>query len=119
MADEDKGDTIAAPEGKAKETVARANPQPFSLDLRKPVIANGDETSRLTFREPTGNDIEQVGNPVNMDFTHDPPKVSFDSRMMTNMMARLATVPPSTIRQMHTRDWNTAAWNLAGFFMPD
>lgn len=103
----------------AKPELGRANPQPFTISLRKPVIANGEETSVLSFREPTGSDIEAVGNPVNMDFSHDPPKVSFDSRAMTQMMARLATVPPSTIRKMHPRDWNTAAWNLAGFFMPD
>lgn len=110
----------AKPEGEKKQSNSgRANPQPFAISLRKPVIANGEQTTTLSFREPTGADIEAVGNPVNMDFTHDPPKVSFDSRAMTQMMARLALVPPSTIKSMHTRDWNTAAWNLAGFFMPD
>jgi hypothetical protein len=38
---------------------------------------------------------------------------------MSAMMSTLAAVPPSTIKSLHTRDWNTAAWNLASFFMPD
>lgn len=90
------------------------------IQLRKSVIANGDEVKELSFREPTAADIERVGNPVNVDMlSGDVPKLSFDAKAMTQMMGLLAAVPPSTIRQMHTRDWNTAAWQLASFFMPD
>lgn len=93
---------------------------PLVVLLRKPVIANGDEVKELTFREPTAADIERTGNPVNIDMmSGDTPKVTFDAKAMTQMMSLLAAVPPSTIRQMHTRDWNTAAWNLASFFMPE
>jgi len=91
----------------------------LKVGLRKPVIANGEETSELQFREPTGADIERHGNPVLLDMAADPPKISFDTRAMTGMMAALATGPPSTIRQMHPKDWNTAAWTLANFFLPE
>lgn len=91
----------------------------LTVGLRKPVIANGEETSELKFREPTAADIERHGNPVLLDMAADPPKISFDAKSMTQMMASLATVPPSTIRQMHPKDWNSAAWQLAGFFLPD
>jgi hypothetical protein len=95
-------------------------PSPLVMVLRKPVTANGEEVSQLTFREPTAGDIEQVGNPVLLDFlSGDNPKATFDAKAMTQMMSRLAMVPPSTIRAMHPRDWNTAAWNLASFFMPE
>jgi len=90
-----------------------------NVKLRKSVIANGEETKELIFREPTARDIEMCGNPVLIDMAVDPPKISFDAKAMTQMMAALATVPPSTIRQMHPRDWNTAAWNLANFFLPE
>jgi len=93
---------------------------PVVIKLRKPIIANGDEVNELTFREPTAADIERVGNPVNVDMiSGDTPKLTFEAKSMTQMMALLATVPPSAIRQMHPRDWNTAAWSLASFFMPD
>ena len=91
----------------------------ITVKLRKNVIANGEETDTLIFREPTAGDIERYGNPVLIDMGSDPPKISFDSKSMTQMMASLATVPPSTIRQLHPRDWNTAAWNLASFFLPE
>lgn len=88
--------------------------------LRKPVIAHGDEVKELRFREPTAADIELCGNPVNIDFiSGDTPKMTFNEKAMSRMMSTLAAVPPSTIKQMHTRDWNSAAWNLASFFMPD
>jgi Phage tail assembly chaperone proteins, E, or 41 or 14 len=92
----------------------------FVISLRRPVSAHGDEIKELKFREPTAGDIEICGNPVNIDFVPgETPKLSFNSKSMSAMMSTLASVPPSTIRQLHTRDWNTAAWNLASFFMPD
>src|SRR6266699_123074 len=90
------------------------------VKLRKSVIANGDEVKELTFREPTAADIERAGNPVDITYMgeNENPKVTFDAKAMTQMMSILAAVPPSTIRQMNTRDWNTAAWELASFFTP-
>ncbi len=112
MAEEEKIET--APQEKKNGAAS-----PIVLKLRKPVIANGDETSELTFREPTAADIEIVGNPVNIDFlSSEIPKTTFDGKAMTQMLARLAGVPPSTIRQMHTKDWNDAAWSLWNFFTP-
>ena len=92
---------------------------PIVVKLRKPVIANGDEVMELTFREPTAGDIDNVGNPVLIDPFGDVARYSFDSKMMTNMMSVLAAVPPSTIRRMHPKDWNNAAWLLLRFFTPD
>jgi hypothetical protein len=103
----------------AKKTNGAAATEIMTVTLRKPIMAHGDEISELKFREPTAGDIEKCGNPVNLDFQGDSPKMTFDSKAMSAMMSLLAAVPPSTIRQMHPRDWNSAAWNLASFFMPD
>jgi len=89
------------------------------VDLRKPIIANGDTVSEIVFREPTAGDIEVVGNPVTIGLYENSPKMHFETQTMSMMMARLAGVPPSTIRQMHPKDWENAAWKLANFFMPD
>ena len=89
------------------------------LMLRKQIIANGEPVMEITFREPTAGDIERVGNPVTVALYENNPKMHFESQTMTMMMAHLANVPPSTIRQMHPRDWNNAAWKLASFFTPD
>lgn len=95
--------------------------EPLVIKLRKPVIANGDEVNELTFREPTAGDIERCGNPVLADFlSSETPKISYDAKSMTTMMAALAAVPPSTIRQMHPKDWENGALMLAyRFFTPD
>lgn len=107
----------------ADEEKAKEKPKvdgSITVTLRKSIIANGDETKELTFREPTAADIERTGNPVNVDMlSGDVPKLTFDAKAMTQMMSLLAAVPPSSIRQMNTRDWNSAAWQLAAFFMPD
>jgi len=89
------------------------------LLLRKSVKANGEDTLEIVFREPTAGDIERVGNPVLVGMYENTPKIHFDAQIMTQMMARLAMVPPSTIRSMHPKDWNNGAWLLANFFMPD
>lgn len=119
MADENQKEEVAqAPKTEPQPTGPTF---PFKLPLRKSVIANGDEVTELVLREPTAADIEAVGNPVNLEFTSmsERPKTTFDAKAMTMMLARLATVPPSTIRQMHPRDWNNAAWVMSGFFMPE
>jgi hypothetical protein len=89
------------------------------LRLTKAVVANGDETMELAFREPTGGDISTVGSPVLVDFSQDPPKISYDAKSMTQMLAVLAAVPPSTIRQLSAKDWETAALLVTSFFLPD
>ena len=104
---------------KAETSKANGGVSPIVIKLRKSVIANGDEVMELSFREPTAGDIERVGNPVIIDPFAEPVKYTFDSKSMTQMMSLLAVVPPSTIRQMHPRDWNNAAWALITFFTPD
>jgi hypothetical protein len=102
-----------------KTEASKLNGADITVALRKAVIANGEEVKELKFREPTAGDIDRAGNPVLLDMFSDPPKITFDAKAMTTMMAALAAVPPSTIKQMHPKDWNTAAWQLAGFFMPE
>src|SRR6516165_10828861 len=90
----------------------------LKVTLSKSVVANGEEVMELSFREPTGGDIANVGNPVSVDFASDPPKINYDAKAMTQMLAVLATVPPSTIRQLTARDWETAALLITNFFLP-
>lgn len=109
------------PEQKAGQVNGAPAPAAWNgrLPLRKTVIANGESVNEITFREPTGADIERVGNPITVGLYENQPKVHFEAQTMTQMMSALAGVPPSTIRQMHPRDWNNGAWLLANFFMPD
>lgn len=93
---------------------------PLKVTLRKPIQANGEDVSELTFREPTAADIERSGNPVILDvFGGDTPKITFDEKKMSAMISNLAAIPPSSVRMLHPKDWNSIAWSLTNFFMPD
>jgi hypothetical protein len=94
--------------------------EPVVVKLRKSIMVGDEEISELTFREPTAADIERCGNPVNIDFiSGDTPKMTFDVVAMSKMMSTLSGVAPPIIKRLNTRDWNTAAWNLASFFLPE
>lgn len=109
-------DTKAAPPA-AEATVQK---WPLVYPLRKPIQANGEEVREISLREPTGGDIARAGNPIIIDmFSGDQVKVTFDEKKMENMIGLLATVPPSSVKQLHPRDWNSLAWHLVPFFMPD
>jgi hypothetical protein len=70
----------------------------------------------LTFREPTGGDINRCGNPCLVDSVGD---VIIIERKMTQMMAQLSGVLEPFINAMDTRDWNSCAYRLRGFFIPN
>src|SRR5262252_5634940 len=128
MADEEKVDasTTATDGGgqeQAKPQVSKPNGAGAwvgKLPLRKEVPnGSGEKVREITFREPTAGDIERIGNPVLVELFESRPKLHFEARIMTVMLAQLAGVPPSTIRMMDPKDWNNAAWMIANFFMPD
>jgi Phage tail assembly chaperone proteins, E, or 41 or 14 len=110
---------------KPVEEVKKVNGAEVSTDLviplRKKVIAHGEEIQELRFREPTAGDIEACGTPVMIDFlTGEQPKMTFETKAMFAMMSRLASVPPSAIKQLHPKDWGYAALALAHrFFIPE
>lgn len=116
------------PEGTETKVEQQAQPQAASapqeqvngeaifdglLKLRKPVTnLDGNTVSELRFREPTGGDIAFCGMPVL-------PNMTVDASAMTEMMARLAGVPPSAIRALPAKDWTTGAYKIFRFFTPD
>lgn len=107
------------PTAPSRASEAAAVTGPLKVKLRKPILKDGDPSSEIEFREPTAGDIERAGQPVLLDFSSDPFKITFDEKKMTMMLSTLAAVPPSSIRSMHPKDWNTCAWLVAGFFTPD
>jgi tail assembly chaperone E/41/14-like protein len=76
----------------------------------------GDMIKELSFREPTGGDINRYGNPCQVDQNGD---VLILDRKMTTMMAVLSGVLQPFIETMDPRDWNSCAYRLRGFFIPD
>ena len=72
--------------------------------------------NELTFREPTGGDINRYGNPCHVDQYGD---VVILDRKMIVMMAALSGVLQPFLEGMDPRDYNSCAYRLRGFFIPD
>jgi hypothetical protein len=85
--------------------------------LHKPIRdQDGKELAELSFREPTAGDIVRFGNPMRL--TNDFEAV-IDERKMTLMMAQLSGVLSPMLDKMDARDWNSCAYRLRTFFLPE
>jgi hypothetical protein len=106
------------PEPPSAEVTDLRQEWPIVVKLRhKSIIGNKrEELNELRFREPTGSDIVRIGNPV---FITAAGEIMFDERKMTAMMAQLAGVFPPLLDAMHPQDWNSCAYRLRRFFLPD
>jgi hypothetical protein len=92
---------------------------PRELVLSKPIKAHGDSNvTVVTWREPTGGDIADAGNPITFTIDEGRLVVALNERKMTAMMSVLMALPPSSIRMLAAKDWNTIAWRLFRFFTP-
>jgi hypothetical protein len=91
---------------------------PMRVRLKyKPISISGrhEVVHEVTFREPTGRDINRNGNPTRMG-----PDMMFiiDEPKMMRMMASLSGIMTPDLEKMDARDWNTCAWKLYRFFLP-
>ena len=89
------------------------------LTLSRPVSAHGAEVDCLEFREPTGGDIASVGFPLRYKIEADETvMIDFKHKEMSAMVSRLTDVPLSTVTRLPAKDWQAAAWLVAGFLTP-
>lgn len=112
-------DAIAAAEGAAAAADDQEQEQwPITVRLMYRPIKNnkGEEIRELMFREPNGGDINRYGNPVRIDQQGD---AIIDERKMTLIMAALSGVLSPLLERMDPRDWNSCAYRLRNFFLPD
>jgi hypothetical protein len=77
---------------------------------------NGESVLALFFRQPKAYDIRRCGNPVFIDFDGN---CIIDEKKMTAMIAALSGILPAFIETMDPRDWNSCAYRLRNFFLPD
>jgi hypothetical protein len=85
--------------------------------LYKPIRNNrGEDVREVSLREPRAGDINRYGNPIRVNQDGD---VIIDERKMTYMIAALSNILPPFIEEMDPRDWNSCAYRLRRFFLPD
>ena len=90
---------------------------PMTVQLKRPILGNKrEQLTELVFREPTGRDINNCGNPVRIDSKGE---VQIDEQKMTLMMGQLSGVLSPLLERLSSQDWNTCAYKLRPFFLPD
>ncbi len=91
---------------------------PITVTLRhKPIRNNaGEEVKQVSMREPRAGDINRYGNPVRVNADGE---IIIEERKMTYMIAALTNILPPFIEDMDTRDWNSCAYRIRGFFLPE
>lgn len=85
--------------------------------LQKKIRNNKNELiDKVIFREPTGGDINRIGNPIRVDLKGE---IIIDDQKMVAMIAQLSGLLPPMVEQMDPRDYASCAYRLRGFFLPD
>ena len=95
-----------------------ANERPITVTLRHKSIRNnaGEQVKQVTMREPRAGDINRYGNPVRVNVDGE---IIIEERKMTYMIAALTNILVPFIEDMDTRDWNSCAYRIRGFFLPE
>jgi hypothetical protein len=101
-----------------KEIADAAESWPVTVQLLyRPIINDKGETiNSLTFREPRASEINRIGNPTRMLWDGE---IIIEERKMTYIMGALCGVLPVLLEAMDPRDWNSCAYRLRKFFLPD
>ena len=76
--------------------------------LHKHIRALDETKTSLVFREPSANDVYEIG---------DPTRIVYDDKMM-ELMSRLSGVPLGSIKMMKVTDYTNSKWAVASFFAP-
>jgi len=107
-----------APEPETLDDTPTEQLWPITVKLLHKSVRNnkGEFVKELTFREPTGGDINRYGNPCHVN--QEGEVIILDKKMIT-MMAALSGILQPFLENMDPRDYNSCAYRLRGFFLPD
>jgi hypothetical protein len=101
-----------------KSVAESAENWPITVELLYRPIKNdkGEMVNSLTFREPRAAEINRIGNPTRMLWDGE---IIIEERKMTYIMGALCGILPPLLEAMDPRDWNSCAYRLRKFFLPD
>ena len=107
-----------APPAPPPAPVDRADEWPVRVKLLHKQVRNNrnEPVDELVFREPTAGDINRYGNPCRIGIDGE---VLFDEQKMFRVIAALSGILLPTLEQMDPRDWNSCAYRLRSFFLPE
>ena len=89
-----------------------------TVKLSKPISAHGEEISEITLREPTPEDVMQVGSPQLLIPSADGESVGIEIRgkVIGQYISRLGSVPMSSVKAMTIGDFTRCQGVIMGFF---
>lgn len=89
-----------------------------TVKLSKPITAHAEEMLELNFREPTTEDVMQIGVPQLLIPSADGESVGVEVRtkVVGQYISRLAAIPLSSVKQMSLKDFNACTAVVMGFF---
>ena len=89
-----------------------------TVPLTKPVTAHGSEVSELVLREPTADDVMQIGSPTLLVPGADGDSVSIEIRakVIGQYVMRLGSIPLSSVKGLSVADFQRCQGAVMGFF---
>lgn len=89
-----------------------------NIKLKKPITAHGEEVSELTFREPTPDDIMQIGAPQLLIPSADGESLGIEVRakVVGQYISRLSAIPMGSVKAMSIGDFQRCTGAVMGFF---
>ncbi|MGY6129103.1 phage tail assembly protein (plasmid) [Paraburkholderia strydomiana] len=86
------------------------------VTLSKPVTAHGEEVMELDMREPTAEDVMELGFPYLVVQSDDGQGVELRPKVAGRYISRLAKVPMSSVKQLTVGDLSKFQGLIMGFF---
>lgn len=90
-----------------------------TVPLTKVITAHGKELTELVMREPTADDLMDLGYPflvIAADGAKDETKVELRPKVTGKYIVRLAAIPPSSVSQLAIVDLQAVQGVVMGFF---
>lgn len=89
-----------------------------TVKLSKPITAHGDQVSELTLRQPTVEDLMELGSPTLLVPSADGSGVGVDVRpaVVARYVSRLAAIPMGSVKALSMADFQQCTGVVMGFF---
>lgn len=84
----------------------------MKLTLNKPIKRGDDELFEIEIREPNTGDVMECGYPLTIGDGVAIPNAD----VVGKLISRLASIPPSTVKQMSVPDFQACMGVVLGFF---
>ena len=89
----------------------------ITIPLSKPIKAHGEEINELTFREPTTEDVIDLGLPMLfIPSASGETATELRQKVLASYIARLAAIPMGSVKALSLKDFSRCTGAVMGFF---